>query len=301
MDVEISENAEPHGSAPSVGAGDRKSSVEAELVAERAASLRAVSPSDAPSKRARDAEGGAFAPPRGTTTAVPHRGWLVAAVVAGLALSLTADVIAVVRLLDKNADRPAAAAPSAAPTGTMTVAQPTAATPTVSARPTKSTPTPARTSRAAASAAPTRSAATAPALAPAGKTSAPAGTITGSACATASAGLFNATFTKPFTWHHVFINADADTATGYRVPGASNGLGADYMVENDKLYRSTSRSWGWTAVGEASPLQSSAGGTFRWQVSLDVVGDAGETLAVIFNGSGNTPDAYTPVLTVGPC
>lgn len=264
MDVGISQHAEPHESVPSVRRG-------------------------------------AAAPLPGTTTAVPYRGWLVSAVITGLALSLTADVIAVVRLLDRKADRPAAAAPSAAPTGTIAVAQPTAATPTVSARPTNSTPTPARTSRATATATPGRSATTAPALAATLKASAPAGTITGSACATASAAMFTATFTKPFTWHHVFINADADAATGYRVPGASNGLGADFMVENDKLYRSTGRSWGWTAVGGASPLQSSAGGTFRWQVSLAVVGNAGETLVVIFNGSGSTPDAYTPVLTAGAC
>lgn len=39
----------------------------------------------------------------------------------------------------------------------------------------------------------------------------------------------------------------------------------------------------------------------RVRVSLDVVGKAGETLVVVFNGSGNTPDAYTSVLTVGSC
>ena len=113
--------------------------------------------------------------------------------------------------------------------------------------------------------------------------------------------MFTVTFTVPFAWHHVFINADANTATGYRVPTVSNGLGADFMVENDTLYRSTGPAWGWAAAGGGSPLKSSTGGTYRWQVPLAVVGAARKPLLVVFNGSGTSPEAYTAALTARAC
>jgi hypothetical protein len=106
------------------------------------------------------------------------------------------------------------------------------------------------------------------------------------------------TFTATFAWHHVFIDSDADTGTGYRVPQVA--LGADFMVENGTLYRSTGSQWGWTAIGGASPLVSRSGGKYRWRVPLEVL-DADGTLRSVFNGSGGSPDAYSPVLTAGAC
>ena len=120
-------------------------------------------------------------------------------------------------------------------------------------------------------------------------------------CTTANAAIFTVTFTVPFTWHHVFIGSDANTTTGYRVPEISSGLGADFMVENDTLYRSTGSQWGWAALGGDSPLLSRTSGTYRWRVPLNVVGGPGKPLQVVFNGSGSGSEAYTPVLTARPC
>ena len=120
-----------------------------------------------------------------------------------------------------------------------------------------------------------------------------------SACHTSSNAVYAVTFTATFSWHHVFIDTDATTATGYRVPEVS--LGADYMVEDGTLYRSTGTKWGWSAIGGTSPLVSHAGGTYHWQVALSAVGDPGETLRSVFNGSSGSAEAYSPVLTVGAC
>ena len=48
---------------------------------------------------------------------------------------------------------------------------------------------------------------------------------------------YTANFTQNYTYKHVFIDADANATTGY----AWDGIGADYMIENDTLFRSTGR------------------------------------------------------------
>jgi hypothetical protein len=169
------------------------------------------------------------------------------------------------------------------------------------ADPSASAPAVSTTAHDAVSPSPVRRTASPPA-APAGRTSTPDSPITAyTACASAGTARFTATFKATFEWHHVFISSDADTATGYRVPEVGNGLGADFMVENDTLYRSTGSAWGWTALDGAGPLLSRAGGTYRWQVPLDAVAGQDEPLLVVINGSGTSPEAYTRVVTVGPC
>jgi hypothetical protein len=121
------------------------------------------------------------------------------------------------------------------------------------------------------------------------------------ACTDASTALFTVTFTEPFDWHHVFINSDANTATGYPVPGVRGGLGADLMVENDTLYRSTGRGWRWAPVDGARPLLSHSGGTYRWRVPLAVVGTRDAALPVVFNASGTSDEVSSPVLATGRC
>jgi hypothetical protein len=140
---------------------------------------------------------------------------------------------------------------------------------------------------------------------PAAQTSPPgaaAGTITGySACVTSTTAYFTATFTVEFNWHHVFINSDGNTRTGYLDPDGPGGLGADYMVENHAPYRSTGSDWSWTPVSSVDPLLSTSGGTYRWQVPLSALGSPARPLSAVFNGSGAHPDAFTPALTPGAC
>jgi hypothetical protein len=122
-----------------------------------------------------------------------------------------------------------------------------------------------------------------------------------SACETAGTLRLTASYTRTYDWHQVFINTDQDTSTGYWIDGVSNGVGADYLVENEFLYRSTGIGWSWTpAAGDDLPLDRT-GGTFSWQVTRIALGAATGTLRVAFGGSSTSAEAFTPVITVGAC
>ncbi|SFF72655.1 hypothetical protein SAMN05421541_119106 [Actinoplanes philippinensis] len=128
---------------------------------------------------------------------------------------------------------------------------------------------------------------------------APATPISGySACSNGRVVLFTATFGEEFAYRHVFIDTDADARTGYTVREAPNGFGADYMIENDVLYRSTGADWSWAEVEGITPLTGVTGLTHRWQLQPGYgVGD------VIFNGSGGgtTAEQFTPAIPVRGC
>jgi hypothetical protein len=113
-----------------------------------------------------------------------------------------------------------------------------------------------------------------------------------------SAAVLSVTFNVTFSWRHAFLDVDGDTHTGYRLDEVPGGLGADYMVENGVLYRSTGSDWSWSKAGVVG--QQLSGGTHRWHVPLVMIGSPGG-LAVVFNGSGGSPDASTPVRTAGAC
>ncbi|MDP9792838.1 hypothetical protein J2S43_001350 [Catenuloplanes nepalensis] len=174
---------------------------------------------------------------------------------------------------------PSSVAPSAGTT-------PSSAAPSRSASP---TPAPARTTPAAAAPAPVTQAPVA------------SGPITGySACTTGSAAVLAVTFTKSFDWHHAYIDVDNNASTGYDVPDISGRLGADYMVENEGFFRANDAEWDWSEIDGSGLQTSRTGNTFRWQVPRSALGAAG-TLRIVFNGSGNTPDTNTPILTATSC
>ena len=121
-----------------------------------------------------------------------------------------------------------------------------------------------------------------------------------SACMSDGTAQFVATFAA-FSWRHAFIDTDDDGGTGYRVPEVSGGLGADYMIENGTLYRSNGSIWSWSEVKDVSPLVSAAGGAYRWRVPVSALDSPHGRLRVVFNGSGGSADAYTPVVETGTC
>ncbi|GAB7046790.1 hypothetical protein [Catenuloplanes indicus] len=244
-------------------------------------------------------------PAAGARPAPRPRLWLVPLVLIG-AIVITAAALAGRGLDPDGADRPVAVPPAtfgAPATGQVTIitpsAGPTSAVPSAGATP--SSPAPSRT--ASPTPAPARTTAAAAAQAPPPATRAPvaSGPITGySACTTGSAVVLAVTFTKPFDWHHAYLDVDGNASTGYDVPDIGGRLGADYMVENDGLFRANDTEWDWSEV-ESSGLQTArTGTTFRWQVPRSALSPT-TTLRVVFNGSGNTPDTNTPVLTAGPC
>lgn len=111
---------------------------------------------------------------------------------------------------------------------------------------------------------------------------------------------YAATFNQAFNYHHVFIDADVNATTGYTVAG----IGADYMIENGNLYRSTvnGSTWSWTSLGavSVSGATGTSTGARTWTVGRSTLGEtgAGNTSRVVFHGSGTSADYFTPVVPV---
>ena len=123
--------------------------------------------------------------------------------------------------------------------------------------------------------------------------------VTGAAVTfTSTAATFSAQFNLPFTFQHVFVDSDADAATGYPV----GGIGADVMIEGSGGTAATYRHTGaaadftWDSAGTGDPLVSSADGVYGWRVPSSVFGSS-TRLSTVFNGSGSWPDYTTPVIT----
>ena len=102
---------------------------------------------------------------------------------------------------------------------------------------------------------------------------------------------FEAQYNLSYNFQNVFIDTDGSTSTGYQF----GGIGADYLIENGTLYRSTSgaNAWDWTPVTLSSgPLTSSTGGLYKWDVPSSTFASGVTALHVVFDGSGNSTE-YT--------
>ncbi|WP_432989299.1 spherulation-specific family 4 protein [Dactylosporangium sp. CA-233914] len=107
----------------------------------------------------------------------------------------------------------------------------------------------------------------------------------------ATAVTYEATFTLPYDFHHVFIDVDGDAGTGF----ATAGIGADLLIENGWFYRHTGTGWSWAPVDGPSPLVSSADGHYVWQIPATM---APTPHRVVFHGSGSSPEYTTAVVNV---
>ncbi|MCU7728927.1 spherulation-specific family 4 protein [Actinoplanes sp. KI2] len=127
--------------------------------------------------------------------------------------------------------------------------------------------------------------------------SAGSGAITAiSACKDATSLRFQATYNTAASFHHVYLNTDNNAATGFQLPSPSpSRLGADYMIENNILYRSLSAGWSWTPVTGVSPNMTVSGATYSWTVPLSALANPAASQQAVFNG--NT--FYTNPLTYG--
>jgi hypothetical protein len=127
--------------------------------------------------------------------------------------------------------------------------------------------------------------------------SAASGAITAiSACKDATSLRFQATYNTAVSLHHVYLNTDNNAATGFQLPSPSpSRLGADYMIENNILYRSLSAGWSWAPVTGVSPTMTVNGATYSWTVPLSALANPAASQQAVFNG--NT--SYTNPLTYG--
>lgn len=122
-----------------------------------------------------------------------------------------------------------------------------------------------------------------------------------SACRASDRLYLRATFTKPFDWYQVYLNTDGGDQTGYWMGGYNRGMGADYLIENDMLYRSGGTGWSWSEVSGNDLDLTTSGSTYSWQVGTAFLGSPTGPLRVSFGGSTRRTQAFTPVVTVGSC
>ncbi|WP_189268221.1 hypothetical protein [Streptomyces fuscichromogenes] len=117
-----------------------------------------------------------------------------------------------------------------------------------------------------------------------------------SVCVSSGTVTFRVTFHTSQPYYHVFFDTDGNSATGYRLPYPSpSALGADYMIENDGLYRSRSTDWSWTETA-TRPKRTVDGSTQTWTLPLSGLGSPTGTQRVEFNAGSD----YTPVITFSP-
>ncbi|GIJ48224.1 hypothetical protein Val02_51100 [Virgisporangium aliadipatigenens] len=103
---------------------------------------------------------------------------------------------------------------------------------------------------------------------------------------------YEATYTLPFDFHHVFVDTDNDAATGF----VTGDIGADLLIENGWFYRHTGTGWNWTPVDGPSPLVSTVDGHYVWRIPVAM---APAPHRVVFHGAGGSPDYSTTSIPIG--
>ncbi|GAA3677946.1 hypothetical protein GCM10022224_047520 [Nonomuraea antimicrobica] len=117
--------------------------------------------------------------------------------------------------------------------------------------------------------------------------------ITGATAALSGANAtYTAQFNLPYTHYHVFIDTDANYQTGWSV----NTIGAEYMIENNVLFKKTGAStdWSWSVVAGVSPLVSSTNGLYKWSAPLSALTGTGNIQKIVFHGTDGSRNDYSP-------
>ncbi|MGC1181783.1 spherulation-specific family 4 protein [Legionella sp.] len=113
---------------------------------------------------------------------------------------------------------------------------------------------------------------------------------------------FSYTESKSFTYYHVFIDSDMNPATGYSI----GGIGANLMLENNGLSKSTANgsSWSWSYLAKAPFTNSN--NTLNWSLPLSTLGTltCNQPINIVYNaqnasGSGDTSAIINHKINVG--
>jgi hypothetical protein len=104
---------------------------------------------------------------------------------------------------------------------------------------------------------------------------------------------YHAEIATPDTFEHIFIDVDGKATSGY----GFGGVGAEYMIENDTLYRQSAPGWSWVRVGSAH--LSVNGPAHDWWVARADIGSASGAPVerVVFQENGARPTYVAPVYT----
>ncbi len=114
------------------------------------------------------------------------------------------------------------------------------------------------------------------------------------------------TFLVPWGFHHVYIDADDNSATGYVFGWETPSLGADYLIENDRLLYHTggAGSFSWSLVATEEPVitgSAATGLTYTWTIpASDFNGGTpvGATSLFLVQADGYADEVYAPIVTV---
>ena len=81
---------------------------------------------------------------------------------------------------------------------------------------------------------------------------------------------YKASYTGSYAHFHVYLDTDSNASTGYTV----NGVGADYLIEDTALYRSTANggTWSWASASGAVTETAPVAGTIQFSVPLSAIG-----------------------------
>lgn len=118
---------------------------------------------------------------------------------------------------------------------------------------------------------------------------------------TASSITFSATYLAPYGFHHIFFDFDAEASTGYKFGWTDPALGADYLIENDRLlsYTGDGTTWSWSQVTTATPVitgSAATGITYTWTVPFSALPNAVTISRFMAHGTGYAPEAYGSVI-----
>lgn len=118
---------------------------------------------------------------------------------------------------------------------------------------------------------------------------------TGNESMTAQVLTLSARVYLPYSFVRAFIDTDNDPTTGY----SYNGIGADYVVENGRLFTlATGTEFSPTLVGTAEPETSEYVST--WTIPLSMLPGSTPTMQVVYQAEGFAPLAFTqPVPITG--
>ena len=102
-----------------------------------------------------------------------------------------------------------------------------------------------------------------------------------------------ATYVGNYSYRQAYIDVDNNKASGY----LTNGIGAEFLIENGSLYKHFNSGWSWKYIGEVGI--SITGEHYQWSVPLSILGaNVTSSSRVTFAGSTGSTAQYSNVLYV---
>ncbi|HTJ67125.1 MAG TPA: spherulation-specific family 4 protein [Actinospica sp.] len=92
------------------------------------------------------------------------------------------------------------------------------------------------------------------------------------------------------------IDTDDSTTTGYE----TSGIGCDYLIDNNTLYKyaGTGTDWTWTALSGDSPSETTTGSTVSWTISTSWLTGTASTWRLVYAGSTSGVATFSNTLTI---